>query len=285
MRYLNLGCGYRFHPDWENVDFQSTQPNVRAHDLRKGIPYPDATFDVVYHSHVLEHFPKLQGLSFLKECNRVLRSGGLIRVVVPDLERIARLYIEALEKASRGEAGWAENYDWMVLEMYDQAVREGSRGSAIDFFRRDVIPNWDFVYQRWGIEAKNALDHARQNPQANGSESSPLRGRLAYLLRNPAGFIRYKLSSIRPKLLKAVLGKEGYQALQVGLFRRRGEVHQWMYDAYSLTRLLQEAGFCNPQRREANQSCVLNWGQFHLDTEPDGSAYKPDSLYMEATKP
>src|ERR1700676_4603594 len=115
MKYLNVGCGYRFHLAWENVDFQPTGPSVRVCNLRKGIPYPEATFDVVYHSHVLEHFPKSMALGFLRDCHRVLKEGGVIRVVVPDLERIARLYLETLEKASRGDSGWPENYDWMVL--------------------------------------------------------------------------------------------------------------------------------------------------------------------------
>src|SRR6185437_7104009 len=73
MRALNLGCGGRFQPDWENLDFAPASAAVRAHDLQKGIPFPDGTFDVVYHSHVLEHFPKQFAPSFLRECHRVLK--------------------------------------------------------------------------------------------------------------------------------------------------------------------------------------------------------------------
>jgi len=39
-RLLNLGCGDRFHPEWENVDYAPASAKVRAHDLRSGIPYP-----------------------------------------------------------------------------------------------------------------------------------------------------------------------------------------------------------------------------------------------------
>jgi hypothetical protein len=35
----------------------------------------------------------------------------------------------------------------------------------------------------------------------------------------------------------------------------------------------------------ADESYITNWTSFNLDTEPDGSIYKPDSLYMEAVKP
>ena len=54
MQCLNLGCGDRYHPDWTNINFTSTGGGVIAHNLKQGIPFPDESFDVVYHSHVLE---------------------------------------------------------------------------------------------------------------------------------------------------------------------------------------------------------------------------------------
>src|SRR5215475_12827232 len=152
MKALNLGCGNRFHPDWENVDFASINPIVKRHDISEKLPYPDCSFDVVYHSHLLEHFPKNKALGFLRECFRILTHKGLIRVAVPDLEQIARTYLEALEKASRGLAGWDRNYDWMVLELYDQAVREQSGGSYTEFLSQES-PNLDFVARRLGVYA------------------------------------------------------------------------------------------------------------------------------------
>ncbi|NJL55953.1 methyltransferase domain-containing protein, partial [bacterium] len=118
--YLNLGCGSCFHADWTNVDSRAVSQDVITYDLRQGIPFPDDSFTVVYHSHLLEHLPKSAAEPFLRECYRVLEPGGILRVVVPDLEQIARLYLTALEKASQGDRQAAANYDWMLLEMYDQ---------------------------------------------------------------------------------------------------------------------------------------------------------------------
>ncbi|MBD2605362.1 methyltransferase domain-containing protein [Scytonema hofmannii FACHB-248] len=112
MDYLNLGCGDRYHPDWTNVDIVSTGGSVIAHDLTQGIPFPNASFDLVYHSHVLEHIPKTEAESFLKECYRVLRPQGVLRVVVPDLEQIAKTYLIAVEQASSGSQEWTSNYEW-----------------------------------------------------------------------------------------------------------------------------------------------------------------------------
>ena len=85
MKGLNLGCGTRFHPAWTNVDVRPVSPHVRICDVQKGLPFSDETFDVVYHSHLLEHLPREAALPFIKECYRVLRRGGIIRVAVPDL--------------------------------------------------------------------------------------------------------------------------------------------------------------------------------------------------------
>jgi SAM-dependent methyltransferase len=276
--YLNLGCGHRFHSDWENLDFSASSPFVCAHDLRKGIPYPDGTFDVVYHSHVLEHFSKQTARSFLQECHRVLRRGGVIRVAVPDLEKIAQLYLEALEKASLGIPGWKENYDWVILEMYDQAVREQPGGACYEYYRQEPVPNWDFVFQRVGAEAHAAMKAARAKPLSASNRSQRMRAKLDYVFHNSG-------SVFRNQLARMFLSEEDYTALQVGRFRRRGEIHQWMYDRYSLARLLHESGFPNAQRCAATESRVLNWEKYFLDNELDGTTYKPDSMYMEAVKP
>jgi len=59
----------------------------------------------------------------------------------------------------------------------------------------------------------------------------------------------------------------------------------WMYDAYSLRELLGQTGFIGVGRRTAIESRIPGWQTYHLDTEPNGAVYKPDSLYMEGVKP
>lgn len=66
MKYLNVGCGNRFHPDWVNVDLSPIDKRVITHDLSTGIPFDDNSFDAVYHSHLLEHIPRHQGKIFIR---------------------------------------------------------------------------------------------------------------------------------------------------------------------------------------------------------------------------
>src|SRR5688572_13614475 len=103
-KLLNVGCGGHFHPAWTNLDLNAATPDVLKHDLREGLPFPADYFDAVYHSHVLEHLARDEASRFLAGCYRVLRPGGVLRVVVPDLEAIARLYLQTLEGAVAGDS-------------------------------------------------------------------------------------------------------------------------------------------------------------------------------------
>ena len=71
MVYLNLGCGNVFHEDWINIDHISSSKQVKQYDISKNIPLENDSVDFLYHSHVLEHLTKKNGLIFLKECHRV----------------------------------------------------------------------------------------------------------------------------------------------------------------------------------------------------------------------
>lgn len=91
-------------------------------------------------------------------------------------------------------------------------------------------------------------------------------------------------SAVRKRLLSRIVGEDADHVVAVGRFRLSGEVHQWMYDRYSLSRIMLETGFCEPLPQQAAESRVPNWSSFNLDTLPDGSVRKPDSLFMEAVK-
>lgn len=264
MKCLNLGCGNRYHKTWTNVDFFADSDYVIAHNLLRGIPYPDSTFEVVYHSHVLEHFSRPHAVEFTKECWRVLKPGGIIRIAVPDLESIIHEYQKWLDLAQKGDKAAQANYDWIMLELYDQAVRNYGGGEMGKYLLQENVPNEVYVRERMG----SFFDAIRQ-PQ-------PTSNLKAILKQSPL------FKTIRNALMNSNL--LGLQSFRISKFRLSGEVHQWMYDRYSLSRLLSQCGFKNGKVCHADESGIPKWTDNNLDTEPDGSIYKPDSLYLEATK-
>jgi SAM-dependent methyltransferase len=280
--YLNLGCGRRFHPDWTNIDLIPHGPGVIAHDLSRGIPLPDESCEVVYHSHVLEHLRREHALPFLRECRRVLKPGCILRIAVPDLEGICRAYLETLDRAERGEPQAAADRQWMTLELYDQTVREREGGGMLDYLRQQPLPNEPFVLQRIGVEGREILQASRQLAARNRGDDQmiPKNGPSGALNR-----LRVLKQRWRARLLANLLGTEGQRALELGRFRLAGEIHCWMYDRFGLADLIREAGFAEPTRVTAVTSRIPNWNSFHLDTLPDGAIVKPDSIFMEGVKP
>lgn len=273
---VNLGCGSRFDPSWVNIDMIATGPGVFAHDLSRGIPLSSESCAVVYHSHLLEHIPREDASAFLQECFRVLEPGGIIRIAVPDLERIVRRYIEKLDAAVAGDASAVGDYEWMMLELYDQAVRNAPGGGMRDYIVADKFRNDAFVIRRIGEEGLGLIRSLRGT--ASAVANRPLTSRL----RNVPGRV---LQLYRGAVVRTLLGKRAAKMFNVGAMRTSGEVHQWMYDRYSLKEILISVGFGEVRQTTATESLIPNWEALNLDTGKAGEAVKPDSLYMEAVRP
>lgn len=120
--YLNVGCGGSAPEGWVNIDSSPTAfveklpvigrtlgklignpepfPDaVRYGDIIRGRLYGDGEVDAIYASHVLEHLALEDMRRALANLFRMLKPGGVFRVIVPDLRARARLYVE------RSEAG------------------------------------------------------------------------------------------------------------------------------------------------------------------------------------
>lgn len=241
-KYLNLACGARTHPEWNNLDFspyaklarrpklaallrrigilsrqrfnrlQYVDPDILCYNLLKKLPFADQTFDVVYHSHFLEHLDRHLAPPFLSECHRVLKTGGILRIALPDLHPLAEAYLDSYRKLENNPQH-LHLHQQNVAAIFDQMVRVESSGT-----------NEQKPLVRW-IEKKMG-----RNAQSTG------------------------------------------------------ELHRWMYDFYSLKALLEELGFHSVSKQLADTSAVPGWSRFHLDTNSDGTTYKPESLFVEAKK-
>ncbi len=66
--------------------------NIKFADATKRIPLPNDSASLVYSSHMLEHLDRSEASMFLREAYRVLKSGGVIRLVLPDLSKAIATY-------------------------------------------------------------------------------------------------------------------------------------------------------------------------------------------------
>jgi SAM-dependent methyltransferase len=127
---LNLGSGPRAVRGWTNIDrspnvFLDRLPALKGalraaglltaahmvpwdreilrHDIRK-LPYPDRSVESIYSSHTLEHLYLADAEKVLRECYRLLKPGGTLRLALPDAEKAARDLVAAIESGD-DEAG------------------------------------------------------------------------------------------------------------------------------------------------------------------------------------
>jgi len=271
---LNLGSGPHPHPGFVNVDLNAAE-GVIAHDVTMGIPFPDRTFDLVYHSTMLSHLRPREAAALTAECLRVLKPGGVLRVVTEDLERMCRTYLQKLEDAWAGRRESADDYDWMILELYDQATREYSGGRMFEYLAQDPVPNVEFICARFGPQGRTMLAAVAERARARAATArGSWRSRLS----------GYKAAAKRAALLR-LLGPQKFRALALGQFRlSSGEVTHQMYDRFSLMRLLLGAGFLEVALRNAAESGYAEWRDVNVDLTPTGEPVRPHALIMEGVR-
>lgn len=151
---LNLGCFHQVHEGWVNTDIT---PNihiaripgaafglhamgvmsdehfalhkagvfkrVRYMNVSWTFPYKNGSVEGVFCSHILEHLYPQQAIKMFSEVLRVLKPGGVFRVVVPDLEWAIGLYnkerpekfLDAMYEHVGG--GGKNSHKWMFTEL------------------------------------------------------------------------------------------------------------------------------------------------------------------------
>lgn len=137
---LNLGCGTDYKKGWVNIDNNSDE-NIKKLDknlnLTQPLPYKDNSVDYIFHEHFIEHLTVEEGQSSLKDCLRVLKPGGVMRIATPDLEVTVDKYVNVplkkdpviqkfgmdfiktrAERINIGFRWWGHKwlYDWEELE-------------------------------------------------------------------------------------------------------------------------------------------------------------------------
>jgi predicted SAM-dependent methyltransferase len=102
---LHLGSGAYHIEGWINVDLIADRPDVVA-DLTTTLPFATESADYIHTEDFLEHIDLDHGRGFLRECFRVLRTGGVIRLLTPDLAALVRrVYLDR----ERPHLAWCAN--------------------------------------------------------------------------------------------------------------------------------------------------------------------------------
>ena len=94
VKRLHLGCGNIRLPGFCNVDILATTAVDVISDISKLDNFADSSIEQIYACHVLEHFSHDEAVRVLRRWFEVLAPGGELRVSVPDIDRIVKIYID-----------------------------------------------------------------------------------------------------------------------------------------------------------------------------------------------
>lgn len=119
--YLHLGCGSVLLPGFINLDIRE-ETNAEKLSLVYPLDYDMNMFDLIYSSHILEHFPRKQTLAILKEWVRVAKRGGILRLSVPNFEALVKIYnkekdLEQIIGPLYGAQDYRYNYHNTVFDL------------------------------------------------------------------------------------------------------------------------------------------------------------------------
>lgn len=93
-RKLQIGAGGNNMAGWLNTDFEPGTGQAYLNATGR-FPLPDASFRYAFSEQVIEHLSYEDGLSMLRECQRILQPGGKIRIATPNLLKFIALFQEA----------------------------------------------------------------------------------------------------------------------------------------------------------------------------------------------
>lgn len=141
--YINLGSGHVRYDGFINVDFYYSKGIDYGADLRYPLRIDDNTTDAIVTEHTFEHLTYQSVDQLLGECHRILKPGGVIRIIVPDVSIFIREYAENNES-------WFKEWEKVMLTDSDDPERAKrimpTKMHAISFVTQEYghVACWDF---------------------------------------------------------------------------------------------------------------------------------------------
>jgi predicted SAM-dependent methyltransferase len=137
---IHFACGKRPFAGWINIDYvpYSPGPDVLL-DLRRPLPLRDNTVDLMYSEDFIEHVDLAHGRCILREWYRLLRPGGALRLLTPNLRVLATKYVER----STGFLEWYSHH-WGTGS-FAEILNHGMRSWGHLFLYDDDLLTREFV--------------------------------------------------------------------------------------------------------------------------------------------
>ena len=166
--HLHLGCGPNYLPGFVNIDANPQRKVDLWLDVRNGLPFADGTVDSIYSTHMLEHLYHDELGRLFSECKRVLKAGGGVRFIVPNLETAITAYLQR-------KSEWFDDYPRKLESVGGRFANfifcDGQHRTAFDYGHlRELLNNAGFDHTLQLQEGDSSLYHANVPPYAPGDQ-------------------------------------------------------------------------------------------------------------------
>jgi predicted SAM-dependent methyltransferase len=115
---LHIGSGPQILEGWGNIDNVQYPGVDHVLDVTQGLPFADVSF--VFAEHFIEHLAYADALNLLRECRRILRDDGILRLSTPNLDwvwvthyRLGNTDVEEVQacfRLNRAFRGWGHQF-------------------------------------------------------------------------------------------------------------------------------------------------------------------------------
>lgn len=121
MLKLNLGSGSVKLEGFLNLDL-GDGADIKI-DITKGLWQWTGSVDYIYSEHFIEHVTYEQAAYILRECFRVLRVGGVVRISTPDLDILVEKYMNDWKNQL-----WLNHDDYQFIKTRGMMINHSFRG-------------------------------------------------------------------------------------------------------------------------------------------------------------
>ena len=168
--HLHLGCGTKYLPGFLNIDGNLFNKIDLWLDVRNGLPFASNSVDSIYSTHMFEHFypDELNGL--LPECLRVLKPGGGVRLIVPNLESAIKAYGQ--HQIQWFDDSFPRHFDSLGGRFSNFVFCDGQHRTAFDFtYFDEVLRRAGFREVEKSAEGKSRLYPSKVPPYEPGDST------------------------------------------------------------------------------------------------------------------
>ncbi len=157
---LHLGCGKRYLPGYIHVDIDKFEHIDYVSDINNLDMFEDNSIELIYASHVLEYWDRIEVNKVLSEWRRVLIPNGILRLAVPNFEKLIDVYklSNDLEKVLGPLYGrWEPNDDETIYHKTTYDFNSLEKLLISNGYREVNLWDWREVFS----EFKDYDDHSQ----------------------------------------------------------------------------------------------------------------------------